>query len=57
MMIMMTTLMMMMIILLDTFIRHKLINKQTTQHVQYNEEILIILRIKNAIQTSKEQKY
>ena len=35
---MMMMLMMMMIILFDTFIRHKLINKRTAQHAQYNEE-------------------
>ena len=30
--------MMMIIILFDMFIRHKLINKRTAQHVQNNEE-------------------
>ena len=35
---MMMMLMMMIIILFDTFIRHKLINKRTAQHAQYNEE-------------------
>ena len=38
MMMMMMMLMMMMIILFDMFIRHKLINKLTAQHAQYNEE-------------------
>ena len=38
MMMMMMMLMMMIIILFDTFIRHKLINKRTAQHAQYNEE-------------------
>ena len=37
-MIMMMMFMMMIIILFDTFIRHKLINKQTAQHAQNNEE-------------------
>ena len=38
MMMMMMMLMTMIIILFDMFIRHKLINKLTAQHAQYNEE-------------------